>query len=62
MNSFVDSFVAPLSIINLLIIKLGLKKKDALQENFRELERMWDVNDIYAGDMPLPDDSEQQDA
>ncbi len=60
MNSFVDSFVAPLSIINLLIIKLGLKKKDVLQENFKELERMWGLNDIYAGNFPLQDDSEQQ--
>jgi DNA-binding MurR/RpiR family transcriptional regulator len=49
MNSFVDSFVAPLSIINLLIIKLGLKKKSILQENFRELEKLWGSNGVYAG-------------
>lgn len=48
MNSFVDSFVAPLSIINILIILLGLKKKDTLIENFRELEELWEKNQVYA--------------
>ena len=49
MNSFVDSFVAPLSIINVLIIMLGLKKKDTLFANFEQLEQLWKMNDVYAG-------------
>lgn len=49
MSSFVDSFVAPLSIINILIILLGLKKKDVLTENFHELEELWEKNRVYAG-------------
>lgn len=48
MNSFVDSLVAPLSIINILIILLGLKKKDVLEDNFRKLETMWRIKGIYA--------------
>lgn len=48
MNSFVDSLVAPLSIINLLIILLGLKKKDVLFSNFEQLEELWRAGDVYA--------------
>jgi len=48
MNSFVDSLVAPLSIINLLIIMLGLKNKEALFSNFEQLEELWRMGDVYA--------------
>ncbi len=48
MNSFVDSFVAPLAVINLLIIMLGLRKKDILFANFNKLEELWQTNDVYA--------------
>ncbi len=48
LNSFVDSFVAPLSIINVLIILLGLKKKDTLISNFEKLEELWQENNVYA--------------
>ena len=48
MNSFVDSFVAPLAVINLLIIMLGLRKKDVLFSNFNRLEELWQLNDVYA--------------
>ncbi|MDL2237777.1 MurR/RpiR family transcriptional regulator [Christensenellaceae bacterium OttesenSCG-928-K19] len=47
MNSFVDSFVASLSIINLLIILMGLRKKDVLVENFNILESLWQQNEVY---------------
>jgi len=48
MNSFVDSLVAPLSIINALIIMLGLAKKDEILENFSTMEKMWLENNVYA--------------
>lgn len=48
MNSFVDSFVAPLSIINAILIVVGLKKKDELLDNFLTLEKIWSKNNIYA--------------
>ena len=48
MNSFVDSLVAPLSLINVLIILLGLKKKSELVANFEGLEKIWNQNAIYA--------------
>ena len=48
MNSFVDSFVAPLSIINSLIIMIGLRKKESLLENFSIMEQVWKEKHIYA--------------
>lgn len=48
MNSFVDSLVAPLSIINLLIIMLGLRNKEKLFQNFEVLEQMWQEGSVYA--------------
>ncbi len=48
MNSFVDSLVAPLSIINAIIIMAGLEKKQALLENFSMMEQLWRENNTYA--------------
>lgn len=48
MNSFVDSLVAPLSLINVLIILLGLRKKNELAANFENLENIWNAQQIYA--------------
>lgn len=50
MNSFVDSFVAPLSLINALIVKLGLKHKEPLFANFEQLETLWREAGTYAAD------------
>ena len=49
MASFVDSLVAPLSIINALIVAIGRKKKDTIKETFDELENIWDEYDVYEG-------------
>ncbi len=47
MASFVDSLVAPLSIINALIVAIGRKKQDEIAETFVKLERIWDEYDVY---------------
>lgn len=47
MASIVDSLVAPLSLINALIVATVLKKKDEVSENFSSLERIWNRNGIY---------------
>lgn len=44
---FVDSLVAPLSIINALIVAIGRKKQDEIAETFGKLERIWDEYDVY---------------
>ena len=52
MNSFVDSLVAPLSIINAIIVSIGLKRKDQIQTTLSKLERIWDEYQVYdQGDM-----------
>ncbi len=47
MTSFVDSLVAPLSLINALIVAVGLKKSDELKHTFNKLEAIWEEYDVY---------------
>ena len=47
MASFVDSLVAPLSIINALIVALGRKKNQEVSDIFNKLERNWDEYEVY---------------
>ena len=47
MASFVDSLVAPLSLINALIVSIGRKKNDDLSETFATLEQIWDEYEVY---------------
>ena len=47
MASFVDSLVAPMSIINALIVALSRKKQDELRVRLRLLEEIWDEYDVY---------------
>lgn len=47
MASFVDSLVAPFSIINALIVALAKKKKEELTVRLHELEEIWDEYDVY---------------
>lgn len=47
MISFADSLVAPLSLINALIVALSVKNQDAVNNNFKILEDIWDKYDVY---------------
>lgn len=47
MASFVDSLVAPLSVINALIIAVGMREKDRISETFNYLEKIWDEYNVY---------------
>jgi DNA-binding MurR/RpiR family transcriptional regulator len=47
MVSFLDSLVAPLSLINALIVSIGIHKKDDLSDTFRRLETVWSENEVY---------------
>ena len=47
MASFVDSLAAPLSLINALLVALGLHRKEALKEHFRQLESIWETYEVY---------------
>ena len=47
MASFVDSLVAPLSIINAIIVAVSRAKQDELTERLRKLVEIWDEYDVY---------------
>lgn len=47
MASFVDSLVAPLSVINALIVSIGMRKQDEISETFNHLEAIWDEYQVY---------------
>ncbi len=47
MASFVDSLVAPLSIINALIVAIGKKKQSEVSATFGKLENIWDEYEVY---------------
>ncbi|HKM32986.1 MAG TPA: MurR/RpiR family transcriptional regulator [Oscillospiraceae bacterium] len=47
MASFVDSFVAPLSLLNALIVALGMHKKEDVSRSFETLENIWEQYNVY---------------
>ena len=47
MASFVDSLVAPLSLVNALIVAVSRKKKEDLAHTFETLEEIWDEYEVY---------------
>ena len=48
MASFVDSLVAPLSVINALIIAVGIREKEKITSTFSELEKIWKDYNVYS--------------
>ena len=47
MASVVDSLVAPLSLINALIVSVTLSKREEVINNFNKLESIWDKYQVY---------------
>lgn len=50
MASIVDSLVAPLSVINALIVALCMKKQDEVAKTLEMLEEIWDEYQVYEND------------
>lgn len=50
MVSIVDSLVAPLSVINALIVAICVKAPDQARDNLKELERVWSNYQVYLND------------
>ncbi len=50
MASIVDSLVAPLSVINALIVSLCMKKQDEVASTLEMLENIWDEYQVYESD------------
>ncbi|MFA7411742.1 MAG: MurR/RpiR family transcriptional regulator [Tissierellaceae bacterium] len=47
MLSFVDSLVAPMSLINALIVSIGMEKRKDITSYFEELENIWNKYHVY---------------
>ena len=47
MVSLVDSLVAPLSLVNALIVAIGQRREKELAKTFSNLERIWDEYEVY---------------
>ncbi len=47
MVSFVDSLVAPFSVLNAFIVELVMRKKGELQTSFEQLEKIWEEYQVY---------------
>lgn len=50
MVSIVDSLVAPLSVINALIVALCMKKQKSVMSTLENLEKIWDEYQVYNND------------
>lgn len=49
MASFVDSLSAPLSLINALLVTLGMHRRDHIRSSFESLEILWSQYEVYNG-------------
>ena len=50
MSSIVDSLVAPLSVINALIVSLCMKKQREVAGTLEELEDLWEEYQVFGND------------
>ncbi len=50
MASIVDSLVAPLSVVNALVVALCMKKQDEIVQTLESLEQIWDEYQVYSND------------
>lgn len=50
MASFVDSLVAPMSLVNALIIAICIHKKDIVIDTLTNLESIWEEYEVYESD------------
>lgn len=50
MASIVDSLVAPLSVVNALVVALCMKKQKEVTHTLRTLEEIWDEYQVYNND------------
>jgi len=51
MVSFVDSLVAPMSLINALIVALSDRNRESVEKNFARLEQLWEHTEVYKKDV-----------
>lgn len=49
MMSVVDSLVAPMSLVNALIVAIGQRKEQEMSRIFENLEKIWEEYEVYEG-------------
>ena len=47
MASYVDSLVAPLSLLNAIIVAVSRTREDEVRDRLQKLEHIWDEYDVY---------------
>ena len=47
MPTIVDSLVAPLSVLNAIIVAVSLKRMEENRDTLNELEQLWDKYQVY---------------
>ena len=47
MASFMDSYVAPISIINAIIVEITARREGRIRDRFDRLEKIWDEYNVY---------------
>ena len=47
MASFMDSLVAPISIINAIIVEITARREGYIRDRFERLEKIWDEYNVY---------------
>ena len=47
LNSFIDSFTAPLSLINALVTAVGVRRRKENLESLSELEEIWEKYKVF---------------
>ena len=47
MVSFLDSLVAPLSVLNAIIIAISARRRETLDETFENLEKLWAEYEVF---------------
>lgn len=51
MVSFVDSLVAPMSLINALIVAVSDRNRESVEKSFGKLEKLWERTEVYKKDV-----------
>ncbi len=54
MVSLVDSLVAPLSVVNALIVALAASREQAMEKTFDTLEKVWEEYHVYEKKADMP--------
>ena len=50
MASIVDSLVAPLSVVNALVVALCMKRQSEVVNTLESMEKIWDEYQVYSSD------------